>query len=155
MSTDLRKAMGPINADRLLMAVSTDDLIQAVNIPLRARHGQFAIDFTGVRPVMFLHAQGCEPEQVAFVDTRKRCAVWWRPKQEQLALMLEDITRRLAAHGAALAFITQRDKQQRVTAKLQIVSHDSRHIALWLAKVPRKTRQGAIGPFEFSDEVSA
>ncbi|ASL01779.1 hypothetical protein [Xanthomonas citri] len=155
MTADLRKAMGAMKADRLLMAVSTDDLIQAINIPLRARHGHFAIDFTGARPEMFLHAEGHEPERVAFVDTRRRCAVWWRPRQEQLALMFEDITRRLAAQGAALAFITQRDKQQRVTAKLQIVSHDSRHIALWLAKVPRKTRQAGIGPFQIVDEVAA
>lgn len=155
MTSSLRKTMGPTQADRLYMAVATEDMIEAVNIPLRARQGTFGIDYTGHTPELYAHALGCKEERIAFIDTRRRCAVFERPKQEGLALMVQDITRRLEKHGASLAFIVQKDQQQRRIAKLQIVADDSRHIALWLAKVPRKTRQGAIGPFELVSREAA
>lgn len=155
MTSSLRKTMGPTQADRLFMAVATEDLIEAVNVPLRARHATFGIDYTGNAPELHLHAPECGSERVAIIDTRRRCAIFQRPKQEALAIIVQDITRRLAQHGASLAFIVQKDRQQRRIAKLQIVADDSRHIALWLAKVPRKTRQGAIGPFELVSREAA
>lgn len=155
MTKSLRKSLGPTQADRLYMAVATEDLLEAVSIPLRARHATFRIDYTGNTPELYLHAAGHKEERVAIVDTRRRCAVFMRPKNEVLAIIVQDITRRLAQYGASLAFIVEKDRQQRRIAKLQIVADDSRHIALWLAKVPRKTRQGAIGPFELvSREVA-
>ncbi|ATS39268.1 MULTISPECIES: hypothetical protein [Xanthomonas] len=155
MSKSLRKSLGPTQADRLYMAVATEDLLEAVSIPLRARHATFGIDYTGNTPELHLRAPECGSERVAIVDTRRRCAVFMRPKNEVLAIIVQDITRRLAQYGASLAFIVQKDCQQRRIAKLQIVADDSRHIALWLAKVPRKTRQGSIGPFELVDREVA
>ena len=149
----LRQSMGAEQADRLLMAIQTDDIIEALNIPLRARRGTFGLDYTGHTPKLYAVCVGCEPEHIASVDTRRRCAVWARPKQEPLALMVEDIRRRLAKLSAGLHLIVQRDAQQRRVAKLQVTSSDSRHIAIWLAHVPRHQRKGSIGPFTLNDET--
>ena len=147
----LRKSMGPMRADRLVMAIKTDDLIEAINIPLRARRGTFGVDYSGHTPELYAITAGGPMERIAFVDTRRRCAVWERIEHEPLRLMVEDIHRRLGKLGAELVFIVQQDKQGRYTAKLQIKANDSRHIVLWLAKVPRKTKQGGIGPFVITE----
>lgn len=152
--TALRKSMGPVQADRLLMALSTYDLIEAVNVPLRVRRGFFAIDYMGHTPTLYVICAGCEPERLAFIDTRRRCTVWDSPKQQALGLMVDDVFRRLESMGASLAFIVQTERgTQRSVAKLQITSADSRNIAMWLAKVPRKTRQSGIGPFVITEGV--
>lgn len=140
-----------MRADRLVMAIKTDDLIEAINIPLRARRGTFGVNYEGHTPELWAITGDGQPKRIAFVDTRRRCAAWGRIEHEPLRLMVEDIHRRLEKLGAELVFIVQQDKQGRRTAKLQIKAKDSRHIVIRLAHVPRKTKKGDIGPFVITE----
>lgn len=145
---DLRKAMGqPVKADRLLMALVTDDVMDAINIPLRTRRGAFAIDYAGHIPMLYVYAKGFEPQIWMACNTRLRQTNVHRMADPGLELMVVDIVSRLAKLNAKLCFSPCRDKQNRRMVKLQVISGDSRNIAITLATVLRGQQREHIGPF--------
>lgn len=145
---DLRKAIGqPMKADRLLMALVTDDVMDAINIPLRARRGTFAIDYSDHIPLLYVYAKGIPPQVWMACNTRARQTNVHKMISPDLGLMVNDMVERLARLNAKLCFSPCRDKQNRRMVKLQVISADSRNIAITLATVLRGHKRAHIGPF--------
>ncbi len=142
-----RLGLAPRAADRLTMELLEEQLLDAINIPLRARRGQFRIDYTGHSPLLLVRAAGCEPELLCTMDTRSQYMVTRVPTSPDLARMMADTKWRLDGLNASIALAHDKDRQMRRRVRLQLTSRDSRHIALTLHGTYKGWKSDWIGPF--------
>lgn len=145
-----RLGLSPVNADKVVMALSTGDMLDAVNIPLRARRGRLRLDYATLPyPVLMISCPGIDPEPLCRLHTRG--TVPWTetliPRNEALRRMVADIAERTAKIGAALVLAHAKDRQGRKYVRLQLTHADSRYVALTLHGTWKGYRSDWIGPF--------
>lgn len=145
-----RLGLSPVNADKAVMVLSEDDLLDAVNIPLRARRGRLLLDYaTMPYPVLMIGCPGIAPEPLCRLHTRG--SVPWTetlvPRDETLRALSAYIAERTEKIPAALVLAHAKDKQGRKFVRLQLKHDDSRYVALTLHGTWKGYRSGWIGPF--------
>ena len=139
-------------ADLLLMHLLQEDLIGPVNTALRARKGEFIVDYTTYTPELMLCMPGCKPERWMWCDTRRHVTYMTRPKHPDLRLLAQDLTERLDKHDANLMLGVVKNANNCSIAKLQIFVKGSRKIALTLLDVA-KGKLKRDGQFSFGDQL--
>lgn len=148
MST--RLGLSPINADKMLMAVATDEMLDAINIPLRTRKGRFVLDYVGQPfPVLLQCAPGISAEPICRIHTRGPAprTEMLVPRDSQLQLIVTDMAERLAKVPASLVIAHSKDRQGRKYARLQVIHGESRYVALTLHGTWKGFKSEPIGPF--------
>lgn len=145
-----RLGLSPVNADKAVMVLSEDDLLDAVNVPLRARRGRLLLDYaTMPYPVLMIGCPGIDPEPLCRLHTRG--SVPWTetlvPRDETLRALSAHIAERTAKIPAALVLAHAKDKQGRKFVRLQLKHDDSRYVALTLYGTWKGHKSGWIGPF--------
>lgn len=138
---------------RLIVSLLRDDLLDAINTPLRVRRGQLLVDYTQPTPVVFARCNTAPAEPIMAVSTRPMAAVHLRVQDEGLRLMLLDMHTRLAAHRAGIAVNVFRNRRQQRMCRLEIAIADASEYPVPLHTTPYRTRSPWLGPV--STETSA
>ena len=138
---------------RLIVSLLRDDLLDAINTPLRVRRGQLLVDYTQPVPVVFARCNTAPAEPIMAVSTRPMAAVHLRVQDEGLRLMLLDMHTRLAAHRAGIAVNVFRNRRQQRMCRLEIAIADASEYPVPLYTTPYRTRSPWLGPV--STETSA
>lgn len=136
-----RLGLSPQQADLLLMHLVKEDIVPAVNIPLKVRRASLTVDYTTHIPSLSIAMPGVEPQQWMWCDTRKNVTFLRAPSDPQLALITQDIMDRLGKHDAFLKLGTTKNKNHKLIAKLQIFVRGSNKIALTLFDTPKGTKK--------------
>lgn len=131
---------------RLIVSLLRDDLLDAINTPLRARRGQLLVDYTQPMPVVFARCNTAPAEPIMAVSTRPMAAATLRVKDEGLRLMLLDMHTRLAAHRAGIAVNVFRNLRQQRMCRLEIAIADAREYPVRLHSTHYRTRSPWLGP---------
>ena len=132
----------PQVTDKLIVALSLEDVVAGINTALRARKAVLTLDYEdGKHPKLVISMPGTKPEPWLIADARtKRCVGRW-PADKNLALTVQDIMDRLKKQDAHLAIGCQRRPNQKVEAKLQVFVTGSNRIAITLFSVRRGERK--------------
>lgn len=149
MSTP-RTTLRPHTAERLVVELLRDDLLDAINTPMRIRRGQLLVDYTQPTPVIFARCNTSGGEPIMAVSTRPMAAVRLAVRDEGLRLMLLDMNTRLGAHRAGIAVNVYRNRQQQRQCRLEIAIAGAQHYPIPLHTVAHRTRSPWLGPV--SDE---
>lgn len=131
---------------RLIVGLLRDDLLDAINTPLRARRGQLLVDYTQPTPIVFARCNTAPAEPIMAVSTRPMAAVPLRVKDEGLRLMLLDMYTRLAVHRAGIAVNVFRNRRQQRMCRLEIAIADAREYPVRLHSTHYRTRSPWLGP---------
>lgn len=147
MST-LRKIVTPIKADKMLMAVLSDTLLECINLPLRVRKAHLRVEYTTHMPTLFMCVPDDAPAPFMWLDTRKRVCYTKTPTFGPAGLIVDDIARRLKQIGASLTMNVDNPRNGARVCKLQAYSKDSRIICLTLADTRRGFTSDNLSNFE-------
>lgn len=131
---------------RLIVGLLRDDLLDAINTPLRVRRGQLLVDYTQPTPVVFARCNTAPAEPIMAVSTRPMAAVHLPVQDEGLRLMLLDMHTRLATHRAGIAVNVFRNRQQRRMCRLEIAIADAGEYPVPLHTTHYRTRSPWLGP---------
>lgn len=127
--------------ERLLVAVMAVDIVNVLNTVFRARGLKFILDWTGKAPALYVERPGVEPELFMMADYRTKKYTTLVPRHPELQSALVDLVDRLSKLDAKLVLVTQKDKNQKRWAKLQVHVAGSRGYALNILEVPRGTKR--------------
>lgn len=127
--------------EQLLVALVTTDIVNALNTVFKARGLSFTLDWTGTNPQLTVERPGVEPELFMQADYRTKKYFTLVPRHPDLQSALVDLQDRLAKLEAKLVLVTQRTKDQKRWAKLQVHVVGSRGYALNILETPRKTKR--------------
>lgn len=127
--------------ERLLVAVMAVDIVNALNTVFRARGLKFKLDWTGKAPALYVERPGVEPELFMMADYRTKKYTTLVPRHPELQSALTDLVDRLAKMDAKFVLVTQKDRNQKRWAKLQVHVDGSKGYALNILEVPRGTKK--------------
>lgn len=123
--------------EKLIVALVAEDALVALNTVFKTRGLTFTLDYTGPNPWLYISRPGVEPELLMAADPRtKHCSIFV-PHHPELRSAYVDLIERLASIEARLILVTQKDKQQRKWAKLQLHVVGSRTTALTILDINR------------------
>lgn len=136
----LREIVSPIKADRMLMAVLSDQLLEAISEPLLRRKAYLRVDYSTHVPALYICVPGDEPVLWMTLDTRRRVCYSREPNEfvhPTSCSLARSISHNLATLGASLTMNSERAKDQRRVCKLQVYVKESRIICITLCDTAR------------------
>lgn len=133
MTTKKAPPIAGTQREKLIIALSMDELVGGINLAMRVRKMTFTLDYTQDHfPRLFVEMPGVEREQFMLLDPRKHCCYITPPKNRELFIAMTDITNRLHKHGGRLSLTGDRPKQGPRRALLQVYVDGAKKIALTL-----------------------
>lgn len=129
------------NRERLLVAVTAIDVVNALNTVFHARGLKLTLDWTSKAPRLYVERPGVEPELFMMANFQTKRYVTLVPRHPELQSALMDLIDRLAKMDAKFVLVTQKDRSQKRWAKLQVHVSGSRGYALNVLEVPRGTKK--------------
>lgn len=127
--------------ERLLVAVLTVDIVNVLNTVFKARGLSFTLDWMGKNPVLLVSRPGVEPELFMQACFRTKKYFTLVPRHPDLQSAVVDLVDRLSKLDTKLVLVTQKDRNQKRWAKLQVHVDGSRGFALNILETPRKTKR--------------
>lgn len=137
---------------RLTMFLLTPDLIEEWNQAVRVRHAFFQIDYKTHWPTLLIGSEHHEPEIWQTIDTRRRAVLHNRLLPSDLALVVDDIQRRLAKHEAVLQFRWDKNKQKQQRAILQFAAAGGANVTSVLITAKKGTISEPFGQFGLTEK---
>lgn len=127
--------------ERLLVAVVAVDVVNVLNTVFRARGLEFTLDWTGKAPQLFVSRPGNEPELFMEACFRTKKYQTLVPRNEELSSALVDLIERMSKMDSRFVLVTQRSKDQKKWAKLQVHVSGSKGYALNVLETLRGTKR--------------
>lgn len=147
MST-LRKILTPTKSDRMLMALLSAELLDAINTPLRTRGATLRLSYLVNGPALRINESDDTRSLWMELNTRTRKCIAWQPFWPPAGRIASDIVDRLAKLDAQLILVSDKPVSGPRIAKLQIHVADSRNICLTLAEARRGSVVSDLHNFE-------
>lgn len=129
------------NRERLLVAVMAIDVVNVLNTVFRTRGLSFTLDWMGKNPVLLVSRPRVDPELFMQACFRTKKYLTLVPRHPDLQSAVVDLVDRLSKLDAKLVLVTQKDRNQKRWAKLQVHVAGSRGYALNVLEVPRGTKR--------------
>ena len=146
--------MQPELRDKLIVALSLEEVLNQLNKALKARKGVITLDFRGHSAQVFIEMPGV-PKHLWF-DTNRRTKVClhYHPKDLSLRALTDDLHERLRTQDAKLGIGVKRMKDQRYVAKLMVFFDQSDRAVISLitaTKGQRVAHNSFAAPRNFND----
>lgn len=130
-----------LQKDKLIVALTTEDAVAAINLALRVRRATLTLDYPkDQNPRVMLEMPGVEPESIFQYDYRKRCCYVVPPTNRELFFLMLDIQERLEKIGCQLRLGGEKTRSGARRAILQVLVVGSRQIGLTLMDARRGHR---------------
>lgn len=129
----------PQHRDTLIVALSSHDMIAALNAAMRVRKITLTLDYTHKDHLLRLYVEmpGSPRETWMITNTRTKRCVHCEVVNPHLQLFINDATERLAALSGALFLVGGRHQRSAPMAKLQLIVEGSDKVAVTVAEVSR------------------
>ena len=130
-----KKAAPFIGAQRekLIIALSAQDLVGGINLAMRVRKMTFTLNYsTDHFARLFVALYDGKPEQFMLLDQRKHCCYITSPRNRELLVAMQDITNRLHNFGGRLSLTGDKPRTGPKRAMLQVYVDGAEKIALTL-----------------------
>lgn len=126
-------------ADSLIVALLVNDLIGAINQPMRTRKVTVTLDYSHKDhlPRLYIRRPGVEDQAWMMTNTRTKVCYDCTLPNPDLQLFVNDVKERLAKLGGTLYLVAGKNKQGASEAKLQLSVSGSHNTALTLTRVRR------------------
>lgn len=132
-------------AGRMTMYLLTDELLAEWNTALAPRKGLFVIDYTSHNPALIVGCANCKPEPWLILDTKGKRMLRRQLEQDDLRLMTDDLTARLAKHGARLQFVYERRADGSKWASLLFAAEGGNNTVAGLVHQRKRSRSKPFG----------
>src|SRR5690242_20702258 len=117
--------------EKLLLALSMEELVAGLNLAMRVRKITFLLDYAqDPFPRLYMEMPGIEKQQIMLLDQRKHCCYITPPSNRELFFAFNDITTRLHKLGGRLALTGDRPKQGPMRALMQIYVDGATNVAI-------------------------
>lgn len=128
----MRKDITPLTRDKLVVVLMLEDVVNQLNLALKARKASLTLDYTGPQPRTVITMPGSKPHVWFVADRRTKKSMGFRPADPDLRALTDDITHRLSKHDAQLGMGITRLRDQRYMCKLMVFFKDSERIVISL-----------------------
>lgn len=119
---------------KLIVGLTMDDAVAAINLALRVRKAAFVADFTHKDHLarLYIEMPGVQRELIYLANPRTKTAQRFFPQEEQLNFLINDMHDRLAKLECGLLFAAEKPFNQKPECKLQLHVSGARRVVLTL-----------------------
>lgn len=133
--------MKSVVRDKLIIALQMDDILAAINTPLRTRKAKLILDYKGAQPTLWLETPSAPRQMIMWLDTRKKISYLCQ-QIEPAGSIVRDMSDRLAKLESNLVLVCNKPPNKKMEALLQVRVGGSTHIAATFMKACRgETKQ--------------
>ena len=131
------RIFGRRQADTLIIALQVNELIGAINQPMRVRKISLTLDYSHKdhRPRVYIRMPGVEDQVWMITNTRTKVFHVCKLTDPNLQAFADDVKTRLAKLGGELFLVGGKNQRSTPEAKLQLNVQGSIDTALTLARV--------------------